>query len=556
MSSYRDNNLQEIGGDNKAFFNRIIRKLSTFGMDTDSMMMKNSNAVGYNETPTPTGTKDYMYDVFSKNAVAQLFQSKSISLLDRSYTEKVRILREYSIKGEIADYVTMLADEAILYDDDEDFCTPSNLSDEFDKDVMKKYTENFNKIYYRFGFSDGIAAWSAFKKLLIDGYIAYEIIYDDKYKEIKCFKELDPSTLLPGIEPTTGDNIWIQFPESPQFRRILLDSQIIYISYASGSSFSEISYVERLIRPFNQLKLLEQTKIMFNLANAMMYKKFTVPVDGMSPQKAEETVAKLIADYKEEITFNDQFGTVTINGSPHIPYNKEYWFPTGEAGEPSVELISQEGHNLNENDMLIWFFNALKRASRIPFSRFDKDNGGGNVFGDTSEMSRDEETFFFFVQRLRAIFKEIIVKPWRLQMQIDFPELINDENFLRKLDVNFNGSNLYHEWRKLANLQKRAEIAGNLMSQITRPDGTPFLHVELVVRDIIKFDEEFLLENERWWKKRPSGSIGGGTGDTGMGGSVPTMGSGDMGSSDTGITDIASDIPEIPETPPEDEFTF
>jgi hypothetical protein len=32
--------------------------------------------------------------------------------------------------------------------------------------------------------------------------------------------------------------------------------------------------------------------------------------------------------------------------------------------------------------MLTWFFNILKRASKIPFQRFDKDNGGGNVFDD------------------------------------------------------------------------------------------------------------------------------------------------------------------------------
>ena len=41
-------------------------------------------------------------------------------------------------------------------------------------------------------------------------------------------------------------------------RRILLDAQIIYISYSNDQDYGEKSYVEPLIRPYNQLKLLEQ----------------------------------------------------------------------------------------------------------------------------------------------------------------------------------------------------------------------------------------------------------------------------------------------------------
>jgi hypothetical protein len=92
-----------------------------------------------------------------------------------------------------------------------------------------------------------------------------------------------------------------------------------------------------------------------------------------------------------------------------------------------MELVSPEGHNLNESDMLTWFYNALKRASKIPFQRFDKENGGGNLFSDASEMTRDEIKFYNFINRLRANFKELIVKPIKLQMLIEFPELKDDE---------------------------------------------------------------------------------------------------------------------------------
>jgi len=503
MASYGSNELSNNTNTNRGFFSKILRNISTWGMDYDDMILKNSVAIGIGQAPTPVGLNDTMYDVFSRNAASQLFQTKNISYLDRSYPEKLRILREYSRKDEIRDFITIVADESVIYDEHTDFCFPISLSEEYDSDLKKKYYENFDKIYQRFGFKNGIIAWNWFRSLLIDGFLAYEIIFDDKYKNIIAFQQLDPTTLLPGIEPTSGDRIWIQYPEAPEYRRILLDSQIIYLSYSSGTEYMETSYVEGLIRPYNQLKLLEQTRIMFNIANAMMYKKFTIPVGGMYRQLAEEQVAKLIADYKDEVTWNDEFGTISINGSPHISYNKEYWFPETETGTPNVELIEQNGHNLNENDMLTWFYNALKRASKIPFTRFDKDNGGGNIFGDVSEMSRDELSFFNFVSRIRTIYKEILLKPWKIQMILDYPELKNDESFLSKIDLEYNGQNLFHEWKNLTNMTKRVDYLNNL-STILDSKGQPYFHVEWLVRDILKIDEETLNENNRWKKLKPT----------------------------------------------------
>lgn len=510
MSSYRDDKTNS----NKGFFNKILRNVSNWGMDTDELI-RNTHATGKNLPPMPNGNNSY-YDVMSQRATAKMYESKASAYLDRSYPEKMRILREYSRKDEIRDFITTICDECIMYDEGEDFCYPVDLPEEFSEDIRKRYIENFKKLYNRFGFNDGIVAWKYLKGLIIDGFLAFEIIYDDKGRDVIGFNQLDPSTLLPGIEPTTGDSIWVQYPENPEYRKILLDSQIIYISYSSGDEYSEISYVENLIRPYNQLKLLEQTRIMFNLTNAMIHKKFVVPTNGLSRGMAEQQLSQLITDYKDEITFDDTFGTVQINGSPHIPYNKEYWFPRGEDGEPTVELISQEGHNLNENDMLTWFFNALKRASKIPFTRFDKTNGGGNIFGDVSEMSRDELSFFTFIQRIRAIFKEIIIKPWKIKMILDYPELINDENFLNCIDVEFNGSNLYYEWKKLANMSKRADIVGSISSNLLDSEGQPYFSIDYLVREIMKMTDEQLEENQRWKKRAGAGSAeNSGMSDTG-----------------------------------------
>jgi hypothetical protein len=46
------------------------------------------------------------------------------------------------------------------------------------------------------------------KDFLVDGYVANEIIYDDKKKNIIGFKRLRPETLVPAYEQNIG-HLWI-----------------------------------------------------------------------------------------------------------------------------------------------------------------------------------------------------------------------------------------------------------------------------------------------------------------------------------------------------------
>jgi len=524
--------------ENRGLFSRILRNLSSWGMNYDDMIMRNQVGVGINEDPY-TIQGNSMYDFFSRRAVASVLNRKSIPYLDRSYADKRRILREYSIKDEIRDFVSTVCDEAVIYSD-KDFCRPKNLSNDYTQDVTDKYQEFFEKIYNRYGFSDSVTAWNFMKDFLIDGYLAMEIVWDDKKKNIIHFNRLRPETLVPAFEPSIG-NIWIQYPEDPQLRRIFLDSQIIFISYSTQNDYSETSYVEGLIKPYNQLKIIEQTKIMFNIINATVYQKFTIPVKGLSRQKAEEQIGQLINDYSEEVEWDDSLGTLQINGTKHLPYNKQIWFPEGDAGTPNMELVSPQGHNLNEDDILKWFYNILKRASKIPVQRFEGENGGGNVFTDAAEMTRDEAKFSNFVNRLRANFKELIVKPLKLQMLVEFPEFKDDEVILNQIDVDFISNQLFEEWKKLGNMSKKIEILGSYTG-IQKADGTPYFHIEYLIDHVLKLSSEEKEENKRYWVKDAAGA---GTSEA-----TPTEGGGVEGGAEFGGTEGGeAGAQTAPETP-------
>lgn len=521
MAGYGSNNAFDFNVGQ--FFSKQLKKISNFGLSYDIDALQNSQAIGVNEEPelhTNMGNVvdgPYNYDIFTKKLIAKQLDKKAIAYLDRSYFDKRKILMQYSIKDEIRDFVTSIADDTIIYDDDNMFCSIDDLPDDFDETIRQKVKDNFEKIYTNLGFNDGITAWEHLKSLLIEGYIAFEIVYDKKQKNIIDLLKLDPLTLVPGVDPESGSMIWIQYPDDPKLRRILLDAQIVYISYGNNQEYGEASYVEPLIRPFNQLKLLEQTKLLYNINQASIYKKFIVPVGGLSRQQAEQQIYQLMSEYHEDVQWDDNLGTVTINGNSNIPHSKDFWFPSSAEGQPDINIESPSGNDLNEDLMLNHFYTILKRASKIPFNRFEKENGGGNIFSDASEMTRDEIKYHNFIRRIRTVFRELILKPVKIQTMRDFPEMIEDTRFINALNINFNSNELFEEWKYLNNLEKRSNIASTLSANIQDASGEPYFATEWIVRNIMKLSDEEISENLKY-KMKERGALQGEGGEGNEGG--------------------------------------
>jgi len=527
------NSMYEFGRGNigKSFGNKLLRKLSNFGMDDQEMVVRNSQAIGaFQDTSNllyEPGTN--MYDLFTKKIISKILEKKSIAYLDRRYLDKRKILHQYAIKEEIKDYVTRIAEEAINYNDDNYFCSVSDLPDNYDQSIRVKFQENFKKIYNSFNFNDGLTAWNYMKTFLIDGFLSFELVYDDDQKNIIELNLLDPLTLIVAAEPGTGTVVWIQNPDIPQLRRVLLDANIVYISYSNNLDYDETSYVEGLIKPYNQLKLLEFTKLMYNLNQASIYKKFVIPVNGLTRQQAEQQISQLMSEYHEDVEWDDTTGVPYINGSTKIPHSKDYWFPTSELGTPEMDIIQPQQAELNEDTVLQWFYKSLKRASKMPFSRLDEDQGGGSFYDDTASITMDEIRFKNFINRLRTLFKEVLVKPLKIQMALDFPELTSDRVFESFIKLKFNSNDLFEEWKYLNNLSKRAEIASTLSSNLQDGEGKPYLSIEWIVRNIMKFTDIDIESNNKFKMMSGTAGEGGGAGGGfGGGGGEPFPG-GDMG---------------------------
>jgi len=487
---------------------RNIRYFSAIGMKYDDKIIKQSKAVGITEA-----TEDNMYSLYGQSQIfsgSDIGQKEFIAYYDKEYPTRRDFLRRFAMNGEIEHILEVIADETIVYDDNNYFAYPNTkvlksvLKEDKAKVIIDDLNAAYKKIYYAFGFNNGHDAWHYCKKLLIDGFLAFEIIYDvdekDNANNVLGFKELDPVSLEPELKKDEEGNeykVWVQYRGDSERQRELLDANLIYISWARTNFISRLSYVERLVRSFNMLRTLENSRIIWNVINSQYRMKIVVPIGTQSEAKARTRLAELRGMYKEDITIADESGEVTVNGQPNFSFAKTYILPSKDGTQTEIDSFKPEGYNLSDTDSLKYFWMRFIVESKVPESRFsssfESSDGGGGGGGEWSSgsdsIAREEMRFSYFISRIRSMFKEILLKPTWYQFILKHPEFKEDMNLKGAIGLLFVEENLF----KIAKEREIAHAGANLISTLSGithpsvgPDGSPV--------DVPFFDPKFLIE--------------------------------------------------------------
>ena len=253
---------------------------------------------------------------------------------------------------------------------------------------------------------------------------------------------------------------------------------------------------------------MENSRIIWNIMNSSFRLKMVIPIGTKSPQKAKESLAELMSMYKEDISLNYDSGELSVNGQPSMQFYKNYLFPSKNGEQPEIETIGGDGYDLSDTDALKYFQDKLIEDSKVPMSRFSQDSPG-NVSFSADAIDREEIRFGRFVNRLRSIYQEIMLKPLFIQMGLLYPELAEDELFKSALAINFNKDNLFEELKEMEIMTKRIEFASSMMQIMDkRKDATgmdvdvPYFVPQFVIEKYMKLDKSDVDENARLKKEK------------------------------------------------------
>jgi len=550
-------------------WSKILVKLSHYGMNYSDDVYKNMVAYPADKALQP---KD---DV----ALQQVLMGSSVNNWkvkpeeDKSFSEKTLeqkrdVLRKMAMQPELEDILDIMANESIVYDDDESYiCTPfldtgliQDLNEKSAEEIRNAMDIAFYKIYLLLEWKK--FAWDEYKRYLIDGVLAYEIVYDnlENPKAITGIVDIDPNTLTKKIKD--GTTYWVQFEGKLGFERILLDSQVIYIKYEDSGVSTRQSYLERLIRPFNIYRIVEQAQVIWTVTQSSFKTLFTIPVGSQNRTKGAQTLASSMNRYKEDISFNTETGELKVNGKMNMPFNKEYWFPENENGRPQLETLVDNGPMLNDSDQIRYFESKLWKMSKIPANRFDKEAQSTWFGNDPTQALRDEIDFSRFVTRLRNTFAEILLKPLRIQLSLSVPDIKNDKRILDSVTLRWNSYNLFEEMMNIEIMTKRVEFIGTMKDSLATTDAEgneeSFFSLKFLIMKYLKMSDADLELNEKYKMEEKLAKGGGNTeeeeetGETEETGTEPEGGEGGGAEEEEG-SDIDSEMlgdvqPESPET--------
>jgi hypothetical protein len=231
--------------------------------------------------------------------------------------------------------------------------------------------------------------------------------------------------------------------------------------------------------------------------------KFIIPVGGKSKTRAKQSLSQLMSNYKEVVDFDWDSASLTTNGKPMLQFNKEYWLPSKDGEQPEIETLGGEGPELSDTESLKYFSDKLKAVSKIPYSRFMYEDGGGDFAMEADGMIRDEIKFAKFIKRLRSSFQEILVKPLWLQMCLKFPEFKEDAGFKTQIALQFNEENMFAELKGMEIMSKRLDFIGTMKDSLVKTDPitmeeTPYFDMDFLVDRYLKLSPDDKAANEAY----------------------------------------------------------
>lgn len=490
-------------------WSKILTSLAHYGMNYDDKVYQNMVAVPADKLLQPKDDALLQQTIYGSSMNNwRIKQEEEKSFSQKTLEQKRQILRNLAMQPELENILDIMANEAIVYDDEESYiCTPyldtgliQDLNEKSAEEIRNCIDTSFYKMYMLLDWKRN--AWDDFKRFLIEGVVSYEIIYDslDNPKSIIGIVDLDPATLTKTIKD--GITYWVQFKDIVGQERTLLDSQVIYIKYEDSGVSTRQSYLERLIRPFNLYRIVEQAQVIWTVTQSSFKTLFTIPVGGMNKAKGMQTLAQAMNRYKEDISFNTETGELQVNGRVNLPFNKEYWMPENEQGKPEIETLVDNGPQLNDSDQIKYFLSNLYKMSKIPESRFDKESQATWFGSDPTQALRDEIDFSRFVTRLRNTFSEILLKPIRIQLSLSIPDIKNDKRILDSISLRFNSYNAFEEQMNIEVMTRRIEFIGTMKDSITitNDDGEeePYFSPKFLVIKYLKMSEADLELNDKY----------------------------------------------------------
>jgi len=257
-----------------------------------------------------------------------------------------------------------------------------------------------------------------------------------------------------------------------------------------------LSYLHKAIKALNQLRMIEDSLVIYRLSRAPERRIFYIDVGNLPKVKAEQYLKEVMSRYRNKLVYDANTGEVR-DDRKFMSMLEDFWLPRREGGRGTEITTLPGGQNLGELSDIEYFQKKLYRALGVPESRIA---GGGDGFnlGRSSEILRDELKFSKFVGRLRKRFSQLFNDMLRTQLLLKNVVTPEDWEVMEDhIQYDFLYDNHFAELKEGELLTNRLTLATTIEPYIGKYYSTEYVRKKILRQtdsEIIEIDNQ--IEDE------------------------------------------------------------
>tara|TARA_B100001559_G_scaffold320907_1_gene334830 strand:- start:941 stop:2596 length:1656 start_codon:yes stop_codon:yes gene_type:complete len=258
---------------------------------------------------------------------------------------------------------------------------------------------------------------------------------------------------------------------------------------------SVLSYLHKAIKALNQLRMIEDSLVIYRLSRAPERRIFYIDVGNLPKVKAEQYLRDVMNRYRNKQVYDANTGEIR-DDRKFMSMMEDFWLPRREGGRGTEITTLPGGQNLGELADIEYFQKKLYRALGVPESRIAAD--GGFNLGRSSEILRDELKFAKFVGRLRKRFAQMFND--MLKTQLILKNIVSVEDWDKISDhiqYDFLYDNQFAELKETEMLNERLGILASIEPYIGKYYSQKWVRSKVLRQtdgEMIEMDEQIEQE--------------------------------------------------------------
>ena len=257
---------------------------------------------------------------------------------------------------------------------------------------------------------------------------------------------------------------------------------------------STLSYLHKAIKSLNQLRMIEDSLVIYRLSRAPERRIFYIDVGNLPKVKAEQYLRDVMMRYRNKMVYDANTGEIR-DDKKFMAMLEDFWLPRREGGRGTEISTLPGGQNLGEITDIEYFKKKLYRSLNVPPSRMDGE--GGFNLGRSSEILRDELKFTKFVSRLRKRFSYMFHDMLRTQLILKNVVTPEDWQMMSEhIQYDFLYDNHFSELKDAELLNERLN-----MVQVAEPYVGKYFSQDYVRRKVLRQTDQEILEQNKLIEK-------------------------------------------------------